>query len=336
MMPLSKHTNNQSRQMEPEANVSPLIIVDWGTTNFRAYLVSRAAHEYGTCQAKVATSDGLQSVLGNYPEVLASHIGHWLKSAEPIPILLSGMVGSPNGWIEVPHIACPGNIQKLAQNAHRVRDFNKGNTWIIAGLSGHSISGHFDVMRGEEVQYFGAASIIKEQNLPTPEIICFPGTHNKWIDASANAEGQLEQFSTSMTGEVFSLLAKHSLLSNSISEHSSWQHKAFLEGLDNSASAGGIMHQLFTVRSLQLSGAHTNDAGEAYLSGLLIGSEIRSMLNTPNQSKDKNVAIVGANDLTMRYKSALEHLGHSAFTIDAEEATIAGALKIAQHLNPQA
>ena len=76
MMPLSKHTNNQSRQMEPEANVSPLIIVDWGTTNFRAYLVSRAAHEYGTCQAKVATSDGLQSVLGNYPEVLASHIGH--------------------------------------------------------------------------------------------------------------------------------------------------------------------------------------------------------------------------------------------------------------------
>ena len=97
------------------------------------------------------------------------------------------------------------------------------------------------------------------------------------------------------------------------------------------------MHQLFTVRSLQLSGAHTNDDGEAYLSGLLIGSEIRSMLSESTENnKPIYVAIVGADKLSQRYLSAIKHLGHCAFTIDAEEATIAGALAVTQYLNPQA
>ena len=322
--------------MRPETFVSPLIVVDWGTTNFRAYLVERHIDHYGTCRDRVATNEGLLRIQGDYPSILNSQIGHWLDTAQAIPIFLCGMVSSPSGWLEVPHIPCPANTQKLAHNARQIDGFNNGNTWIIPGLSGVGVSGHFDVMRGEEVQYFGATKIIREQHLPTPDIICFPGTHNKWINTSTNTGGELNQFSTSMTGEVFDLMASQSLLSDSISKQGLWQEHPFLEGLDNSASQGGIMHQLFTVRSLQLSGAHTRDEGEAYLSGLLIGSEIRSMLITTNKDNGKEIAIVGANNLALRYKSAIEHLGHCAFTVDAEEATIVGALEIAQHLNPQA
>ena len=333
--------------MNSETNVSPLIVVDWGTTNFRAYLVARDTDHYGTCQDSVATPDGLLGIQGDYPGVLTQHIGHWLRANPNTPILLSGMVSSPSGWVEVPHIPCPANIQTLAQNAFQIGDFNHGNTWIIPGLSGLGISGDFDIMRGEEVQYFGARDLIKAQDLPTPEVICFPGTHNKWINLANNPQGALMQFSTFMTGELFNLLADQSLLSNSINPQGPWQEPAFLKGLDNSASQGGIMHQLFTVRSLQLSSAHTHDDGEAYLSGLLIGNEIRSMLSEPAQhmaehkgqyrtNRPRHVAIVGSNKLAQRYLSALEHMGHCAFTIDAEEATITGALAIAQHLNPQA
>ena len=323
--------------MQSETDAQPLIVVDWGTTNFRAYLVERRVDHYAICRDKVATTDGLLGIRGDYPGILKQHIGHWLQPTSSIPILLSGMVSSPSGWIEIPHIPCPTNIQALAQNAHQISDFNNGNTWIIPGLSGLGISGHFDVMRGEEVQYFGATKMINVQNLPMPEVICFPGTHNKWINTASNTVGTLAQFSTSMTGEIFSLLASQSLLSNSMVKHGPWQQQAFLKGLDNSASQGGLMHQLFTVRSLQLSGTHTNDDGEAYLSGLLIGSEIRSMLNEASKGdKTARVAIVGSDNLAQRYLSAVEHLGHCAFTIDAEEATIAGALEIAKYLNPQA
>ena len=323
--------------MKPETLVSPLIVVDWGTTNFRAYLVERRADGHGVCRDRVATPEGLLNIQSDYPGVLKQNISHWLEPSHPTPILLCGMVGSPSGWIEVPHIPCPVNIQTLAQNARQISNFNNGNTWIIPGLSGLGISGYFDVMRGEEVQYFGAKKIIKAQNLGTPEVVCFPGTHNKWINTAINMESTLDQFSTSMTGEVFNLLASHSILSNSIAKQAPWQERAFLKGLDNSASKGGIMHQLFTVRSLQLSGAHTHDNGEAYLSGLLIGSEIRSMLNEATKStKGTHVAIVGSDKLAQRYLSAIDHLGHCAFSIDSEEATIAGALEIAQHLNTQA
>ena len=323
--------------MKSETDVSPLIVVDWGTTNFRAYLVARDVDHYGTCRDKIATTDGLLSIRGDYPGVLKQHIGHWLQSRTPTPILLSGMVSSPSGWVEVPHVPCPAKVETLAHNAYQIGDFNNGNTWIIPGLSGLGISGHFDVMRGEEVQYFGATHIIEAQDLPPPEVICFPGTHNKWINLANNTHGALAQFSTSMTGEIFNLLADQSLLSNSITQQGPWQEQAFLTGLDNSASQGGIMHQLFTVRSLQLSGEHTNDDGEAYLSGLLIGSEIRSMLSESTENnKPIHVAIVGADKLSQRYLSAIKHLGHCAFTIDAEEATIAGALAVAQYLNPQA
>ena len=95
------------------------------------------------------------------------------------------------------------------------------------------------------------------------------------------------------------------------------------------------MHQLFTVRSLQLSGAHTIDDGEGYLSGLLIGSEIRSILQSEAAEKAANIAVVGSDELTRRYKSAIEHLGYSAFIIDAQAATISGALEVAKHLNHQ-
>ena len=323
--------------MKPETLMSPLIIVDWGTTNFRAYLVERRADGCGVCRDKVVTTEGLLNIQRDYPDVLKRNISHWLEPSHPTPILLSGMVGSPSGWIEVPHIPCPANLQTLAQNAHQINNFNNGNTWIIPGLSGLGISGYFDVMRGEEVQYFGAKKIIKAQNLRAPEVICFPGTHNKWIKTATSTESALDQFSTSMTGEIFNLLLRHSILSNSVAKQAPWQQRAFLEGLDNSASQGGIMHQLFTVRSLQLSGAHTHDNGEAYLSGLLIGTEIRSMLKESTKpNKVTEVAIVGSDKLAHRYLSAIDHLGHCGFTINSEEATIAGALEIAQHLNPQA
>jgi 2-dehydro-3-deoxygalactonokinase len=311
--------------MTSKSTCRSLIIVDWGSTNLRAYLLKD-----GICQKRIDAREGLLNIKGSYAKVLSAHLDPWIdKATASIPIVLMGMVGSPSGWMEVPHIPVPGNIAHLAAGSHRLNDFNKGNSWIIPGVAGTGVSGKFDVMRGEEVQYFGAVQIVNERKLKTPSVYCFPGTHTKWIESSNN--GELSKFSTAMTGEIFALLSSKSLLAQSIEAGAIWSAQAFLNGLDSSADRGGIMHQLFTVRSLQLSHEHTRERGGGYLSGLLIGNEIRSML----QNKGANIAVVGEGSLAERYQTALTHLDHSAFIIDSQDATIAGALQIFPHLNLQ-
>jgi 2-dehydro-3-deoxygalactonokinase len=298
-----------------------LIIVDWGTTNFRAYLVD----EYANCLDSVSSAEGLRNVEPDFQTVLQGHVGHWLKSTNSLPVLLCGMVGSRNGWTEVPYVTCPLNTEKLARALYQVESFNGGNCWIVPGVSGNSVSDKFDVMRGEEIQVLGAILLARRNQIPQSNYLCLPGTHNKWVSMSDN---DMLSFSTTMTGEVFDLLRRESLLSESLDTDSDWDKDIFSKGLECSLRPGGLLHQLFTVRSLQLSGEHQRSQGEAYLSGVIIGNEIRSMLPTGKST----VAVIASGPLLSRYLYALDYYGFDASGIESEVATIAGAMEIAEHV----
>jgi 2-dehydro-3-deoxygalactonokinase len=184
-------------------------------------------------------------------------------------------------------------------------------------------------MRGEEVQFFGAQQLLATQGRPQPQRWCFPGTHNKWIEAGA----KVTRFSTSMVGEVFDLAQRHSLLAQSITpedptENPENSEADFLRGLATSQKTGGLLHHLFSVRSLQLSGTHGKAQGAAYLSGILIGHDICS------QAPDRgaSVGIVASPTLAKRYQLALTKLGYDCATVDAQLATAQGALLVAEHL----
>ena len=176
-------------------------------------------------------------------------------------------------------------------------------------------------MRGEEVQFLGARALIAEKHSAAPDFFCMPGTHNKWIEVnSADGDG----FSTTMTGELFNILSKHSILSASVQIGSNWDENMFSSGLDNSRRPGGLAHQLFTVRSLNIAGEHELQHGSSYLSGLLIGNEIDSIVK-----KDKStVAVIASEVMMSRYLYALRHFGINAFGIDSAKATIAGSVEL--------
>lgn len=295
-----------------------LIIVDWGTTNFRAYLID----ELGAVIDKVASNDGVLRAQDRFEEILTNHLCHWINTEISIPVLLSGMVGSKKGWVEVPYVPCPLNVETLASKMYQIQSYNQGQCWIVPGASCFAPSESFDVMRGEEIQFFGAKYAIENQSLIQPDIICLPGTHNKWIESSGD---NIIRFSTAMTGEAFKMFSQDSILAQSISPDAGWDQDAFVKGLDSSSKAGGLLHLLFTVRSLNLSGEHSLNQGLSYLSGLIIGFEISCML-----SEKKIVAVVSSQPLLDRYVFALKHMGFEAYGIDSDQANILGALKIAE------
>ena len=300
-----------------EKENSKYIIADWGTSNFRAFLVNRDRQVLD----QVSSNDGLLNISGQFQLVLETNIGHWLESKEGVSILMSGMVGSRNGWVEVPYVSYPINTQNLLENLYQIKSINNGRCWIVPGVSGKSVSGCFDVMRGEEVQFLGARALIAEKHSAAPDFFCMPGTHNKWIEVNSADGGG---FSTTMTGEMFNILSKHSILSASVQVGSNWDENMFSLGLDNSRRPGGLAHQLFTVRSLNIAGEHELQHGSSYLSGLLIGNEIDSIVK-----KDKStVAVIASEVMMSRYLYALRHFGINAYGIDSAEATIAGSVEL--------
>lgn len=318
-------------------NQTPVFVaVDWGTTNLRAYLVGRN----GRCLSSVSSDEGLLSVNGDYCEVLEKHIGSWLETCGALPVLMSGMVGSRTGWREVPYITGALTAEKLASSLYRIEDFNSGNAWIIPGATATSSCRQPDVMRGEEIQIVGAQVLGESCKLPQPDFFCLPGTHNKWVFLS---DGEVNSFSTTMTGELYNLLSGQSILSQSVDKEADWDDDAFVEGLEVSHHNGGILHQLFSVRSRQLFGEHGLAQGAAYLSGLLIGSEIRSMLNIDQRrpvmcetnmiEKKPLVTVIASSDLMNNYLTALHFYGIEANGISSSQATLSGMLEVAQKVN---
>ncbi len=81
------------------------IVVDWGTSNFRAYRFDDRGALTETHQAQA----GILTVApGGFEAVLEREIGGWLDgSAE---VFLSGMITSRNGWVETPYVEMPATL----------------------------------------------------------------------------------------------------------------------------------------------------------------------------------------------------------------------------------
>jgi 2-dehydro-3-deoxygalactonokinase len=155
-----------------------------------------------------------------------------------------------------------------------------------------------DVMRGEEVQIFGALQLAGRDSAT----LVLPGTHSKWVQVQG---GRVTQFQTFMTGEVFALMSQHSILGKTLDLNGAFDEGAFFQGVDQSQQAGSVLHHLFAVRTLGL--FHRLSAAQlpSYLSGLLVGEELRQQAASTHTEP---VILMGSEALTLRYTLALQHL----------------------------
>lgn len=288
-----------------------MIGVDWGTTGFRAFRLRD-----GTIIDRIDHGPGLLAVPpGGFPAALAAAVGRWLDAGEH-QVLMAGMVGSRQGWVEAAYLPCPADPADLAAAAVRV-PFEGAAVRLLPGLSARDADGVPEVMRGEEVQIAGVLPSIGPDAL-----VCLPGSHSKWATV---AGGRILGFVTHLTGEAFAALRHHTILGRAMAGNGAGDAAddkaddeadaaAFLRGVDRSGQGGGFLHHLFGTRSLGLFGQLDDRQAAAYLSGLLIGHEVRAM------RPEGMVALVGATPLCARYAAAIRRCGAGAEIMSADAA----------------
>ncbi|WP_341894008.1 2-dehydro-3-deoxygalactonokinase [Ferrovibrio terrae] len=287
-----------------------MIGIDWGSSGFRAY---RMAADGAVLERRAATSGIASLTPTDYAAVLQQQIGDWLQADPAAAVLLSGMVGSRQGWREAPYTECPAGLADLAGGLCPVELGGGRLAHIVPGLSCRNDDGIPDVMRGEETQIFGL-------DLAGDATICLPGTHSKHVQVRG---GRITGFATAMTGEVFALLSSHGLIAAMLQAESGpdLDTAAFEAGLALSGQSGGLLHHLFSVRTRRLFNELSAVAATHYLSGILIGHELRA---TAWAGK---VVIVGTGVLTMRYRKAFAFLGSDA-DVAPEDAAATGLYRL--------
>jgi 2-dehydro-3-deoxygalactonokinase len=284
-----------------------LIGLDWGSTGLRAFLIGAEGHLLDTRDAALGASV-LQGA-ADYTRALQELAGDWMQ-AHPdlpnLPIIACGMVGSKHGWLEAPYAACPSGVTQLVQG---LRSVPGTRVCIVPGLLYEPADAAPDVLRGEETQVVGALQTRPE--LAEKSCIVLPGTHSKWVDIQ---HGQVLGFATHMTGELFAVLRQHSVLGRLMADSSSEENlMTFLSGVDAVRKHGdlGLTHQLFAVRTLGLTERMPTSGLHDYLSGLLIGHELRSGMawRRARGLGDAPLVLVGEPALCRRYAQALQRFG---------------------------
>ncbi len=277
----------------------PFVAVDWGTSSFRAALIA----PNGDVLDELSTPRGILGFKSDefVPYLVATCAGFMAAGGKMF--LLSGMIGSKNGLLEVPYCPCPATASNIAAALG----------WVDTGIADLSIAivpgvrhGFEDVMRGEETQVFGAAAVLGLQDA----VMVLPGTHSKWVQLQ---DGAIMKFNTFMTGEFYALLAQHSILAKSLPEPTdkppALDPSAFLQGIEramkSSASGQSLLGNAFSTRVKSLFNELQPAQAASYLSGLVIGDELAAM-RLPAGSQ---VIIIGSPILCERYNLALDHLG---------------------------
>ncbi|POO56532.1 2-dehydro-3-deoxygalactonokinase [Agrobacterium rosae] len=294
------------------------VAVDWGTTSFRLWLMSKSGDILGERRSFEGMTTAMRT---GFPEVLASHLAA-LSAPSGLPVIICGMAGARQGWVEAGYVDVPADLSDVLKGAVRVPG-QADDIRILPGLAQRATETP-DVMRGEETQLLGALSADYRTG---DQLVCMPGTHSKWVSVS---NLKVTGFSTFMTGELFDVITKHSILSHAVSEAEAFTGDlpAFRAAVaDSYANPQMATNRLFTVRSGQLlHGLSATDA-KAKLSGTMIGLEIAGAHSTA--PKSAKVVLIASGALGALYKAAFDALSINFVTIDADEAVRHGLVAAA-------
>lgn len=296
-----------------------LILGDWGTTALRAYLLDDAGQVIDRLDGP-----GVGRMEGGCEDVFFELCGSWLNRHSVNRAVLSGMVGSNLGWQPADYVTAPVSLSALAGRLLTLQ-VNGLQIDIAPGVKALNPFGYQDVMRGEETQVLGAASLFPEL-AGGGRWLCLPGTHTKWVKL---AEGGINTFFTVPTGELFDLLRHHSTLltatevAEAVGEH-------FDMGVAL-AKSGGLLTQLFQVRSRAGLGELDRRQQQQLLSGLLIGSEMAAARQALSAGSPGTapVAVIAGPALLHCYRQAATAFEFEVEGIDGDAVSLAGLKNLA-------
>lgn len=296
------------------------IAVDWGTSSFRLWMLDRD----GKPLAERRSGEGMTTAASSgFAAILQSHLDAIAAPAN-LPVLICGMAGARQGWIEAGYIDLPASISGIAAGAVRIAGESR-DIRILPGLAQRRAADP-DVIRGEETQLLGALSAFSGGD----HVVCMPGTHSKWVHVSGDT---VDGFSTFMTGELFDVITRHSILSHAVAGSETIDDAGFADAAaDAYAAPAMVTNLLFRARAGQLLHGLSADAAKSQLSGTLIGVEIAGALS--HAKKGAVVRLVASGRLQHLYESAFRRLAIDFTTIDADDAVRKGLFAAARTLWP--
>lgn len=283
----------------------PYLAIDWGTTNRRVYRIGAD----GLVEESMCDDRGILNVPNGK---FAEEVEEIRREMGDLPAICAGMVGSDKGWLETPYVAAPCGVEQLARALHWVEP---GKTAIVPGVF-YRRGERVDVMRGEEVQFLGATSA---GNVPDTALLCQPGTHCKW---AYMVEGGIHQFATAMTGEIYALIRQHSLIGSQM-RNAAQPNGDFRLGVQHSHE-NDLLSRLFWVRAQSVSGMESLGDPASYVSGLLIGSDVRARIG----DRQNPVHILADPVLGQLYSTAIIAAGGEAVIVDSHSAFAFGIDRI--------
>ena len=282
------------------------ILGDWGTSSARFYLCKNGE------VIESLTGPGIKFT-PNPAELYHETVRRWVNAHGDLKSLLSGMVGANIGWREAGYIDCPADAEALLEKKVTFTS-PSGEIIIIPGVkTNQSLTGQADMMRGEEVQVFGWAYDHGHDGL-----LCLPGTHTKWTHFK---DGKIDNFVSSLNGELFNILAEHSVLIGKNTSSAPTLNDAFKKGVEIGASSTSLNQLLFSVRSRQLNGDDAPEDSQSYLLGLLIGSDVSSGFN---YAEGGPITVIGGEGPARFYAEAIRRLGGKVHIYDGQKSSIAG------------
>ena len=272
-----------------------LIAIDWGTSAARAY----ALDAEGRVRDRRNVPLGVRHVRdGRFDAALAKLLGDW--HAQTAPRIACGMIGSRHGWIEAPYVECPASLTALADRLVRAP---QDSLAIVPGICTRDAANVPDVMRGEETQLLGAVGADERV------LAALPGTHSKWARVE---HGRVVDFTTFMTGELYGILIDYSMLGRLAgNEPGRFVRDAFSRGVARGLAEGALLHDIFGARTLALMDELRSEEVADWLSGLLIGRELRGARAWATRAGvDPNVVrVIGSDALAERYELAMGDAG---------------------------
>lgn len=290
------------------------VAVDWGTSSFRGWLMTADGTPLGESRGPEGM---LHCAEAGFAPVLSAHLAK-LGAPAALPVLICGMAGARQGWVEAPYLTTPTRLDALHDGAIRVE--TPGDVRILPGIA-QARADQPDVMRGEETQLLG----VTEADFTG--LVCIPGTHSKWVRIEA---GRVVEFSTYLTGELFAVISQHSILAYAVDKTGvlPTHGPAFQSGLAAARTApASLTTSLFGLRAAQLLGFEQRTDGAARLSGLLIGNEIADAAR--RFGTQQPLRLIAAGSLGGLYEAALAVFGFNTVVVDAEQAARQGLAKAA-------
>jgi 2-dehydro-3-deoxygalactonokinase len=314
----------------------PIVCVDVGTTNTRAWLVHGervfarremavgardTARDGHNGRLKAALRETLQSLLAERPAGVSP----------PSRIAAAGMITSAQGLLDLPHVPAPAGPRDIAAAAQEAAfpDVSELPFLFVPGVRTVERPGAArgmvtaDVMRGEETLCLGLLSL---GLLPRSAALLNLGSH--WKLVRTDGEGRVAWSVTSLSGEMIRAVREQTVLASAVPDGPLGEvDRAALAGGMEEARRSGLPRALFAVRLFELSGRTTPAARLSFLVGAFIGTELDGLRATGALESGTPLVLSGGDKVGGAWTLALEQAGHRVRNLaptEVEAAFLAG------------